>query len=617
MPILPRLLLVVVPLLPAVAAAQAAAEAPPAPAASVAELDQRLAESFARLKVPGATVAVIENDAVVLSKAYGLANVARQLPATPDSVFRAGSISKSIVGIAIMMLVEEGKLDLDAKLAELAPEIGFVNPWESTDPVRVAHLLEHSTGFDDLRFSQYLIDGSGMGLREAIEVYGPYESRWRPGTLVSYSNTPPVIAGYLVEKLSGMSWAEFTRQRIFEPLGMSSAHWDRDPAILDRLARSYQPDGVTEEPYVDIPGKPAGALNVTASDLARLARMLIGRGSVDGVTLLRPESVARIETPRTTLASRSGLAAGYGLGNVLIAREKGRFHGHDGGIDGFVSKYEYAPGKGAGFVVMANAPKDEAFALAEAIKDYLERDWPTPVVANVPVPAADLARWSGQYQTITPRQQFLALITSLVQWQSASGDAGTFSFNDTKRTHLGGGVFQKPDAAAPNMVLVNEPQGVVMYTGTGANRLVPAWEMWAKVVYIGAFAAALAASVIFMLVWIPGAFRGRLAERGGLTIRLLPTLALLSIVALAGLAMTLMSIGDLEIVGKPSLAAQTTYALSLAIPVLAALAALRALMPAQGANRFVRGLAALTALLSIIAAIYLYQYGWIGLKTWE
>ena len=283
-----------------VAWAVQAEDAPkPAPAASLAELDQRLAEVFRTENVPGATVAIVENDAVVFTKAYGLADVARQAPATPDTVFRAGSISKSIVGIAVMMLVEEGKLDLDAKLAELAPEIRFRNAWEASDPVRVAHLMEHTTGFDDLRFSQYLIDGAGMSLREAIEVYGPYESRWRPGTWVAYCNTGPVIAGYLVEKASGLSWAEFTRTRIFEPLGMESAHWDRAPSIIDRLARSYQTDGVTPEPYVDIPGKPAGALNVTAGDLAKLARLFIGRGTVDGVTLLRPESVARIETPRT------------------------------------------------------------------------------------------------------------------------------------------------------------------------------------------------------------------------------------------------------------------------------------------------------------------------------
>jgi CubicO group peptidase (beta-lactamase class C family) len=153
--------------------ASAQDEPEPAPAATIEELDQHLAELFLKPEVPGATMAVIEDDAIVLAKAYGLADVERQVPATPDTVFRAGSISKSIVGIAVMMLVDEGKLDLDARLADLAPEIRFRNNWESTDPVRVAHLMEHTTGFDDLRFSQYLIDGSGMSLRQAIDLYGP------------------------------------------------------------------------------------------------------------------------------------------------------------------------------------------------------------------------------------------------------------------------------------------------------------------------------------------------------------------------------------------------------------------------------------------------------------
>ncbi|MBL9098034.1 MAG: beta-lactamase family protein [Alphaproteobacteria bacterium] len=597
--------------------AHAEEEKRPEPAKSLEELDRRLADEFKKSGIPGVSVTVIENNKIVLTKGYGVSDIETKAPVTPDTVFRAGSISKSWTAIAVMLLVEEGKLNLDAKLADLMPEMKFDNPWETTDPIRLVHLIEHTTGFDDIGFRHYLIEGKDIPLSDAVGLYGPYKSRWKPGTRMSYCNAGPVVAGRIIEKVTGKRFQDFIAERLTRPLGMESAYWTKEPQIAARIAKSYKDDGVTPEPFMDIPARPSGSLNVTSKDLARLPMLLLGRGTLDGVTYFKPETAERIEYPQTTNGVRAGLKFGYGLGVLAYPGKKAVFHGHDGGIDGFVSKYEYAPGKGAGFVVMANAPKDEAFALAEAIKDYLERDWPTPVVANVPVPAADLARWSGQYQTITPRQQILALITSLVQWQSASGDAGTFSFNDTKRTHLGGGVFQKPDAAAPNMVLVNEPQGVVMYTGTGANRLVPAWEMWAKVVYIGAFAAALAASVIFMLVWIPGAFRGRLAERGGLTIRLLPTLALLSIVALAGLAMTLMSIGDLEIVGKPSLAAQNTYALSLAIPVLAALAALRALMPAQGANRFVRGLAALTALLSIIAAIYLYQYGWIGLKTWE
>ena len=240
------------------AAALAADEKKPV-AQSVIELDRMLAEKFSELNIPGASVAVLENNQVVLAKGYGFADVAKKSPVTAETLFRAGSISKSFVGVAVMMLVEEGKLDLNAKLSDLAPEIKFTNIWEGTDPVRLAHLMEHTTGFDDIRFSQYLLDGKNMPLRKAIELYGPYQSRWKPGTYVSYSNAPPVIAGYIVEKASGLSWAEFTRQRIFEPLGMASAHWDPAPQIVGRLSKSYKPDGVTEEPYFDIPGKPAGS----------------------------------------------------------------------------------------------------------------------------------------------------------------------------------------------------------------------------------------------------------------------------------------------------------------------------------------------------------------------
>ena len=132
------------------------------PAKSLEELDQRLGKIFVDAQVPGASVAVVENGKVVMTKAYGLADVAARTPATPDTVFRAGSISKSMVGVAVMMLVEEGKLDLNAKLSDLAPEIHFANPWEATDPVRLVHLLEHTTGFNDIGFRHYPLQGENV-----------------------------------------------------------------------------------------------------------------------------------------------------------------------------------------------------------------------------------------------------------------------------------------------------------------------------------------------------------------------------------------------------------------------------------------------------------------------
>jgi CubicO group peptidase (beta-lactamase class C family) len=596
----------------------AAAQIPAsAPATDLAALDKSLGEAFEKAKVPGASVAVIEHGEVALVRAYGLADVAANKPATPESVFRAGSISKSIVGIAVMMLVEEGRLDLDARLSDLAPELKFDNPWEATDPVRLVHLMEHTSGFDDIGFHHYLLDGTRMPLLQAIEKYGPYRSRWKPGSYASYCNSGPVIAGYIVEKASGMSWADFTRTRIFEPLGMKSAYWDRDPAIADRIAKSYRSDGKTEEPYMDIPGKPAGALNVEARDLAKLALMMIGRGSYNGVTLLTPESVARIETPHTTLASRLGLAPGYGLGNMALPRAKGIFHGHDGGIDGFLSTYAYEADNAAGLVIMINAPQGEALQAAETIFTYLQRDWPEVAPVEIKTEVAELEALTGIYQSMTPRQQQLTPLEALANWTRVKVENGALVLNGSARRQVAPRIFQKPDRIAPNLVFNDAPEGMQMLTAMSAERRVPISEIIAKATWGGFYVLATLFSLIYALVWLTAALRGKLRDRGGVAVRALPAMALFSMAAFAIVLLSALSSSDaLNDLGTASVTAWTLYALSITIPVFGAAATLIALRSPQNTPRGVRALALLAGLLAIAASVWLWPYGWIGLKTW-
>lgn len=594
-----------------------AADEKPAPAQTVQELDRQLADTFAKLKIPGASVAIIENNQVVLTKGYGVADVAARRAVTPDTVFRAGSISKNMVGVAVMMLVEEGKLDLNAKLADLAPEIKFTNPWEATDPVRLAHLMEHTTGFDDIRFSQYLIDGKDTPLARAIELYGPYVSRWKPGTLVAYSNAPPVIAGYIVEKVSGQSWADFTRTRIFEPLGMTSAHWDRAPEIEARLSKSYRPDGVTEEPYVDIPGKPAGSLNVTPSDLAKFALMMIGRGTANGVTLLKPESVDRIETPYTTLAVRNGLKPGYGLGNYALPREKSIYHGHDGGIDGFGATYSYEPSRGAGYVAMINLANPEALQAMDLIVGYLDRGLPKPEPVRVEQQPEAVAKLAGFYQQAAPRVQMLAPLEMLLDWTAVKVEHGKLFVDGTERIPVGPMIFQRTDRSAPTTLFVDAGAGALMLSGTGARRQVPQIEFLAKAAFAAAYAIALAISALFFFIWMFGLLTGRLAARGGVLVRALPALAIFSVPVLFVALIAALSDGaSLILLGTPSLLAQAIYLLSLLIPLFAVLALFTSLSARFETPFFVRGLAFVNGALVLAAAAYLWQFGWIGLRTW-
>jgi CubicO group peptidase (beta-lactamase class C family) len=593
------------------------AEDPPRPAASLEELDKRLADTFEKAKVPGVSVTVIEGGQIVLTKGYGYADLETKRPVTPETVFRAGSISKSFTSIGVMMLVEEGKLSLDAKLADLMPELKYDNPWEKTDPIRLVHLLEHTTGFDDITFRHYLLEGKDVPLSDAVNLYGPYKSRWKPGTMTSYCNSGPVIAGRIIEKVSGQSFQDFMASRLTGPLGMESAFWTREPQIAGRLSRSYKNTDGDEEPFVEILARPSGSLNVTSKDLAKLPLLMLGRGTLDARTYLSTASVERIERPETNDGARAGLKYGYGLGNMVYAGSKGVFHGHDGGIDGFVSKYEYAPGQGAGFVVMANLGTKEVFDAGEEIRNYLERDFPESRVVAAPLASSQLEQLTGFYQSITPRQQMLAIIESIFGWQTARAKGGELEFNDTKRIHVGGNVFQKTDKAVPNIVFVPRGDDVLMFTAIGVERKVPLPELLGKAALAAVYVLALVLSLLYMLIWVPSAFLGRLADRGGVTIRLLPWLAILSTVAVAGLAIVGFENAGLSEIAKPGPLGWALYGATLATPVLGTLALLRAAMGAPDARIPVRGIAWLSSVATLAFAGYLWSYGWIGIKLWE
>lgn len=596
---------------------RAADEPTKPPAASLEELDKRLAKVIADAKVPGVSVTIIENGQIALTKGYGYADLKTKRPVTPEIVFRAGSISKSFTSIAIMMLVEEGKLSLDAKLADLMPELKYDNPWEATHPVRLVHLLEHTTGFDDITFRHYLLEGKDVPLSEAVNQYGPYKSRWKPGTMTSYCNSGPVIAGRIVEKVTGQRFQDFIAARLTGPLAMESAYWTREPQITDRISKSYKDTEGNEEPFVEILARPSGSLNVTSKDLARLPLLMLGRGTLDGKTYLSTASVERIERPETNDGARAGLKYGYGLGNMVYAGRKAIFHGHDGGIDGFVSKYEYAPELGAGFVVMANLGTSEVMSLADEIRSYLERNVPEPKSASVPVAPADLEQFSGYYQSVTPRQQLLAVIESIFGWQTAKAVNGELEFNGTRRVHVGNNMFRKSDKATPNIIFVRNGDDVMMFTATGADRKVPMPEIIGKAAMAGIYVLALVLSALYMLVWIPSAFLGRLGERGGVMLRLLPWLAMVSTIVVAGIVVIGLSAAGLDQLGRPSPIGWALYGATLAVPVLGALATLRAFMGAPDANLFARGMAWLASIATLTFAGYLYTFGWIGMKIWE
>jgi CubicO group peptidase (beta-lactamase class C family) len=302
------------------------------PAHSIDELKQQVETVLRDTHTPGASIAIVHRDGPEWITALGQSDVASARPAKPETLFRIGSISKAFTSLAILILVDQGKLSLDDPLHKLAPEVWFENPRESTDPIRVVHLLEHTTGWDDMHFREYAKDWPGsMGLKEAFDFdHHSRISRWRPGTRMAYCNSGPPVAAYIVEKITHQRFEDFVEQNLFHPIGMNTATYFQPPPQSG--ATLYHDDGATPYPYWNMIFRPAGSINASAKDMAAYLQFYLNRGA----RILPSSSIDRMEIPTTTWSARAGLKLGYRLSNYWDVEDGFVYHGHGGDVDGGV-----------------------------------------------------------------------------------------------------------------------------------------------------------------------------------------------------------------------------------------------------------------------------------------
>ena len=588
---------------------------------SINELDTRLAAMFAQGHVPGAAVAVIEGGQVVLLKGYGYADVAGKVAATPDTIFRAGSISKSFTSIAIMTLAEQNKLDLNAKLSELAPEVTFSNPWEQTDPVRLVHLLEHTTGWPDVSLRIYTLDGKGWStLRGVQEASGEFVSRYPPGHFPVYNNAGPAVAGYILEKASGKTFSAYLRDDVLKPMGMPTSDFDLPPELQARLSKSYEPDG-SETPYQYITLPPAGSLATSARELSQLVRFFIGRGTVDGSTVLSPQSVARIEHSESTLASAQGLNNGYGLGNAPFPDNGINFRGHNGSIDSFASVFGYRAADGMGFVLLANGGDGVDFdsAATQLVKTYLLRNSKLQIPAAITLPPEELARYAGFYRTITPANRLTEPYADILGFNRVAALTDHLIVGGKDFFPSGPHSFRRADRDTPNLGFIQAGDDVYKISAFNAQMKQPVWRMAAYWLAGALLVIGLALSIVMLPVWVIALARGRLKQRGGATVRFVPVLGYAALIATFALplmqvtASGMIAVHRLADVGPYSL---TIFISSIVFPVCAALGLWLA-WHRQGIGRFVRFYATTACLGLAGAALYAATIGWIGAMSWN
>jgi CubicO group peptidase (beta-lactamase class C family) len=610
-------------LMPAILAGSARSSQgkPPSPSA-LRQLDQRLAAAIRAAGIPGAAVAIIENRELVFLKGYGLADREADRRVTPDTVFRAGSIAKSLTGIAIMRLVEQGKLALEDRLADLAPEIEFENPWEATDPLRLVHLLEHTTGWPDISLKVLVKDEPDWSLRRGVVfASNRFVSRWKPGRFSTYNNAGPAVAGLILEKVTGLRFSAYLRDEVLRPMGMAHADFELTPELRAELSKSYAAGGAAT-PYQSIILAPSGSLATSVRDLARLVLFLLHRGALDGRRILTPASIERIERQETSLAARAGLTNGYGLGNASFPGDRWGFRGHNGGIDSFTSVYGYATRHGSGFVLLANGGDgvDLDTPISNLITAYLSRAVRLEPPPPYAVAREELEANAGYYALASPPYEFLRIYaeTLLMALRPVSVREGRLLIGGVERVPAGAHIYRRADALEPSLAFIEHDGERWMATGLNTSRREPLAVVVPKLAVVALLSLGLVAAVLSAPFHLIGWLRGRLRERGGGLVRMLPLAALIALLAtfvLPLVGFVSQDPGALRGLARPSLPSLAILGCSLAFPLLAALG-LWLSWRRERLGGWVRLYVRFVCVLLLIAAIYAARYGWIGVRTW-
>jgi len=366
-----------------------AADAPPAsspnpgpePSDAHAALQHQIEAILQRTHTPGAGVAIVRREGPEWIAGIGLADVANHRPVTPDTLFRIGSLSKSFVALSILKLQEEGKLNLQDTLKSRAPDLACENPWEQTDPVRLVHLLEHTSGWDDLGLRDLAFQPDREApLREALaQRPAARHSRWKPGTRFAYSNVGSAAAAYVVEQVTGQRFEDYVEQNWFLPLRMTTASYWGTPEVQSRLTKLYFADGTTPLPYDKISLRPAGAVNASVRELANYVQFYLNRGAFGGVQLLPAAAIERMERATTSYSAREGLGGGYGLANYAMVQDGWVYHGHQGAVRGGLTELAYLPEAGVGYVVVTNSAHLDALrGIGSLIRHHLTGTQPAP-----------------------------------------------------------------------------------------------------------------------------------------------------------------------------------------------------------------------------------------------
>ena len=383
--------------------------------------------------IAGAVVVVVKDGQVLLQKGYGYSDVEKRTPVDPaDTLFRPGSVSKLFTWTAVMQLVEQGKLDLDADVNKY---IDFKIPERDGKPMTLRQIMTHTTGLEEQ------IRGLITSRKEEIVPLEQALKRWVPerihvpGATPAYSNYATALAGYIVQRVSGEPFDAYIARHIFQPLGMANSSFSQplQPALLAKMSKGYTKasDGKAKD-YEFISLAPAGSLASTGADMGRFMLAHLGDGAYGNARILNAETAQKMHsTGQKSIGPLNRMMLGFY--ETTINGHRAIAHGGDTMY--FHSDLELFLDDGIGiFVSMNSSGRDGATGVIRGnlVRGFADRYLPGP---KTRAPAFDAAQAKlhaeqmvGHYDSSRrPQSNLLSLVNLLGQVKVVANEDGTLS----------------------------------------------------------------------------------------------------------------------------------------------------------------------------------------------
>jgi CubicO group peptidase (beta-lactamase class C family) len=326
---------------------------------TIEQLDRAASAELAKDNLGSVTIGLISGANLVWAKSYGLADMEKKTPATKDSVYRIGSITKQFTALMLLQLVQDGKVHFSDPVEKYLPEVNKIQGrFPGAPPITLIQLATHTSGLDrepdDL--PTYLKGAVSEWEKVLIAALPHTRYAYEPGTRYSYSNIGYAILGAALSRAAGQPYVEYVQQRILKPLGMDNTAFEPNDRIKPRISKGY----VSEKGKVDAEtaerehqGRgykvPNGAIYTTVEDLARFVAFEMGEGPAP---VLKKESLD--DNFKRVITANAGLESGYGVGFEVIRHGDVIAYGHSGAVAGYQAAAYFNRSAHTGVIILRN-----------------------------------------------------------------------------------------------------------------------------------------------------------------------------------------------------------------------------------------------------------------------